>query len=102
MGPEHILLGLLRQEQGLGARLLDALEITPDDVRARIIRITGPGDEAPTGHIHFTRQVKETLDLARSEARSLDQDSVGTEHILLSLLLLDDGVAARILRDSRR
>ena len=102
MGPEHILLGLLRQEQGLGARLLDALEITLDDVRARIIRITGQGDEAPTGHIHFTRQAKETLDLARSEARSLDQDSVGTEHILLSLLLLDDGVAARILRDSRR
>ena len=102
LGPEHILLGLLRQEQGLAARLLNAVEITLDDVRARVIRMTGQGEEAPAGHIHFTRQAKETLDLARSEARSLDHDSVGTEHILLSLLLLDDGVAARILRAYRR
>jgi ATP-dependent Clp protease ATP-binding subunit ClpA len=100
--PEHILLGLLRQERGLGARLLNALEITLDDVRAQVIRIAGQGEQAPTGHIHFTPQAKETLERARREALSLDHDSVGTEHILLSLMLQDDGVAARILRDYRR
>ena len=102
MGPEHILLGLLRQEQGLGARLLNALGVTLDDVRARVIAIAGQGEAAPTGHIHFTPQAKQTLERARREARSLDDEHVGTEHILLSLMLQDDGVAARILRDYRR
>jgi hypothetical protein len=101
MGPEHILLGLLRQEQGLGPRLLSALGITLADVRTKVVRIAGQGETAPTGHIVFTPQAKDTLERARREALLLDHDSVGTD-ILLCLMLQDDGVAARILGDYRR
>ena len=102
MGTEHILLGLLREEEGLAARLLDALEITVDDVRAQVIRIAGLGCEMATGHILFTPQVREVVERARHEARSLDHDYVGTEHLLLSLMCQNTGIAAKILRDYRR
>jgi ATP-dependent Clp protease ATP-binding subunit ClpA len=102
MGTEHILLGLLREEQGLAARLLDALGITVDDVRAQVIRLAGPGKEATTGHILFTPQAKTAIERARNEALSLGHTYIGTEHILLGLMRQDDGIAARILRESRR
>ena len=101
MGTEHILLGLL-VEGGLTSRMLEALEIPVDDVRAEVVRIAGQGGTAQAGHIPFTPQAKAALDRARSEAVSLDQDAVSTEHILLSLLIQDDGIAARILRGYRR
>jgi ATP-dependent Clp protease ATP-binding subunit ClpA len=103
MGTEHILLGLLREEHGLAARLLDALEITLDDVRTQVLRLAGPGnEEAATGHILFTPQAKNALERARNEALSLEHGSIGTEHLLLGLMRQDDGIAARILRESRR
>jgi ATP-dependent Clp protease ATP-binding subunit ClpA len=101
MGTEHLLLGLLREQHGLAARLLDALEITLDDVRAEVIGIIGRGTETTVGHILFTPQAKNALECARREARSLDHDSVGTEHILLAILRQDDGIAARILGSRR-
>ena len=101
MGTEHILLGLLREEHGLAARLLDALEITVDDTRAQIVRLAGPGKETTTGHIAFTPQAKNALERARAEAISLEHTSIGTEHILLGLMRQDDGIAARILRERR-
>jgi ATP-dependent Clp protease ATP-binding subunit ClpA len=102
MGTEHILLGLLREERGLAARLLDALEIALDDVRAEVVDIVGRGTETAAGHILFTPQAKNALDRARHEARSLDHDYVGTEHILLAIMRQDDGIAARILGSRRR
>ncbi len=102
MGTEHILLGLLREQHGLAARLLDALEITLDDVRAQVVAIAGRGTETATGHLPFTPQAKNALECARREARSLDHDSVGTEHILLAILREEDGIAARILSARRR
>ena len=99
IGTEHILLGLLREEDGLAARVLDTLDITADEVRAQVARIVGQGDEVDTGQIPFTPRVKKVLELALQEALELDHNYIGTEHILLGLVREDGGVGARILRD---
>jgi len=99
IGTEHILLGLLREEEGLAARVLDTLDITADEVRAQIVRIVGQGAEVDTGQIPFTPRVKKVLELALQDALELDHNYIGTEHILLGLVREDGGVGARILRD---
>ena len=99
IGTEHILLGLLREEEGLAARVLDSLDITVDDVRANVARIVGQGDEVTTGQIPFTPRAKKVLELALREALSLGHNYIGTEHILLGLVRENEGVAARILLD---
>src|SRR4051794_1856958 len=99
IGTEHILLGLLREEEGLAARVLDALDITVEEVRAQVARIVGQGDEVTTGQIPFTPRAKKVLELALREALSLGHNYIGTEHILLGLVRENEGVAARILLD---
>src|SRR5881409_1985216 len=99
IGTEHILLGLLREEEGLAARVLESLDITVEEVRAQIARIVGQGDEVTTGQIPFTPRAKKVLELALREALSLGHDYIGTEHILLGLVRENEGVAARILLD---
>ncbi len=99
IGTEHILLGLLREEEGLAARALDALDITVEEVRAQVARIVGQGVEVTTGQIPFTPRVKKVLELALREALSLGHNYIGTEHILLGLVRENGGVAARILLD---
>jgi ATP-dependent Clp protease ATP-binding subunit ClpC len=100
IGTEHILLGLLREEEGLGARVLESLDITIDEVRAQVARIVGQGDEeVTTGQMPFTPRTKKVLELALREALSLGHSYVGTEHILLGLVRENEGVAARILLD---
>ena len=99
IGTEHILLGLLREEEGLAARVLESLDITVEEVRAQVARIVGQGDEVTTGQIPFTPRAKKVLELALREARSLGHNYIGTEHILLGLVRENEGVAARILLD---
>jgi ATP-dependent Clp protease ATP-binding subunit ClpC len=99
IGTEHILLGLLREEDGLAARVLESLDITVERVRAQVIRIVGGGEEATGGQIPFTPRAKKVLELALREALSLGHNYIGTEHILLGLVREDEGVAARILLD---
>jgi Clp amino terminal domain, pathogenicity island component/UvrB/uvrC motif len=99
IGTEHILLGLLREEQGLAARVLESLDVTVEDVRALVARIVGQGDEITTGQIPFTPRAKKVLELSLREAISLGHDYIGTEHILLGLVRENEGVAARILLD---
>jgi ATP-dependent Clp protease ATP-binding subunit ClpC len=99
IGTEHILLGLLREEEGLAARVLESLDITVEEVRAQVARIVGQGDEVTTGQIPFTPRAKKVLELALREALSLGHNYIGTEHILLGLVRENDGVAARILLD---
>src|SRR2546422_3259522 len=99
IGTEHILLGLLREEEGLAARVLESLDITVEEVRAQIARIVGQGDEVTTGQIPFTPRAKKVLELALREALSLGHNYIGTEHILLGLVRENEGVAARILID---
>ena len=100
IGTEHILLGLLREEEGLAARVLDSLDITVEEVRAQVARIIGQGDEVTTeANIPFTPRAKKVLELALREALSLGHNYIGTEHILLGLVRENEGVAARILLD---
>ena len=99
IGTEHILLGLLREEEGLAARVLESLDITVEEVRAQVARIVGQGDEVTTGQIPFTPRAKKVLELALREALSLGHNYIGTEHILLGLVRENESVAARILLD---
>jgi ATP-dependent Clp protease ATP-binding subunit ClpC len=99
IGTEHILLGLLREEEGVAARVLSSLEITAEDVRAQIEQIVGVGEEATAGQIPFTPRAKKVLELALREALSIGHNYIGTEHILLGLVRENEGVAARIMLD---
>src|SRR6202167_5957712 len=99
IGTEHILLGLLREEEGLAARVLESLDITVERVRGQVVRIVGSGEEVTSGQIPFTPRAKKVLERALREALSLGHNHIGTEHILLGLVRDDEGVAVRILLD---
>jgi hypothetical protein len=97
IGTEHILLGLVKDGDGVAGRALDALGISLDAVRQQVLEIIGEGRQAPAGHIPFTPRGKKVLDLALREAMQLDHLYIGTEHILLGLVKEGDGVAFQIL-----
>ena len=99
IGTEHILLGLLREEEGIAARILRQLGIPEEEVRAQVARIVGQGDEVTSGQIPFTPRAKKILELSLREAQSLGHNYIGTEHILLGLVRENQGVATRILLD---
>jgi ATP-dependent Clp protease ATP-binding subunit ClpC len=99
IGTEHLLLGLLREEDGLGARVLGELGVTLEGVRSDVGLIIGQGDEAMTGQIPFTPRAKRVLELSLNEATELGHGYIGTEHLLLGLAREGNGVAARILAD---
>jgi ATP-dependent Clp protease ATP-binding subunit ClpA len=98
IGTEHILLGLLREEEGLAARALESLDITLDHTRAQVVKIVGQGNEVPAPALPFTPRAKKVLELGLQEA--LGDDHLATHHLLLGLLREGDGVANRILVDS--
>ncbi len=97
VGTEHILLGLLREGEGIAARALQSLGITLPVARQQVEEIIGWGEQTPTGHIPFTPRAKKVLELSLREAMRLDHLYVGTEHILLGLLREGDGVAVNVL-----
>jgi hypothetical protein len=99
IGTEHILLGLLREEQGLAARVLRGLEITVELVRAQVMAAVGSGEAVTSGQIPFTPRAKKVLELALREALSLSHTHIGTEHILLGLVDENEGLGARLLLD---
>jgi ATP-dependent Clp protease ATP-binding subunit ClpC len=99
IGTEHLLLGLLREEEGLAARVLGALGITQEAARAQVAGIVGTGTEIKTGQVPFTRRAKEVLELALREALSLGHNYIGTEHILLGMVRENGGVGAQVLGD---
>jgi ATP-dependent Clp protease ATP-binding subunit ClpC len=100
IGTEHLLLGLLREEEGLAARVLEELGVTLAAVRSQVERIVGLGDEvATTGQIPFTPRAKKVLELGLREAVAHKHDYIGTEHILLGVVREGEGVAVRILRE---
>ncbi len=100
LGTEHILLGLLREEEGLGARILGSLDVTVERVRAQVVQIVGAGEQVTAGQIPFTPRAAKVLELALREALSLGNSFIGTEHILLGLIDENEGIAARILLGS--
>jgi hypothetical protein len=99
VGTEHILLGVLREREGVTARILESLGITVERVRATVVRIVGTGEEVTSGQIPFTAHAKNVLELALREAINLGHQHIGVEHIMLGLLREREGVAFRILAD---
>jgi ATP-dependent Clp protease ATP-binding subunit ClpC len=97
IGTEHILLGLVREGEGVAARALDSLGIALDTVRERVEAATAKGEQAPEGHIPFTSSAKKALQLSQRESLQLGHDYIGTEHLLLGVVREGDGVAARVL-----
>ena len=97
IGTEHLLLGLLREQEGVAARVLGQLHVDLEQIRADVARIIGEGEAATAGQIPFTPRAKKVLELALREARAMRHSYIGTEHILLGLAREHEGVAARVL-----
>jgi ATP-dependent Clp protease ATP-binding subunit ClpC len=97
IGTEHILLGLMQEGDGLGARALQSLGVSSEVVRDRVREIVGESASSPSGSPPFTPRAKKVLELALREALQLNHSYIGTEHILLGLVREGDGVAATVL-----
>ena len=97
IGTEHILLGLVREGDGVAAKAMAAMEISLQKVRQQVEEIIGRGAQAPSGHIPFTPRAKRVLELSLRESLQLGHNYIGTEHILLGLVREGEGVAAQVL-----
>jgi ATP-dependent Clp protease ATP-binding subunit ClpC len=97
IGTEHLLLGLIRERDGIAAKALESLGISLEAVRAEVEENVGTGDASPTGQIPFTPRAKKVLELSLREALQLGHNYIGTEHILLGLIREGEGVAAQVL-----
>jgi hypothetical protein len=97
IGTEHLLLGLLVEGEGIGARALQGAGITLDTARAGVEEIVGCGQETPGGHLPFVSRAKKVLELALRESLRLNHNHIGTEHILLGLLREGEGAGAQII-----
>ncbi len=100
VGTEHVLLGLIKLGQGVGIMTLQNIGLDLETTRYEVEKHSGPSqDGGSSGEPALTPRVKRVLQLAAREARNLNYNYIGTEHILLGLLHEGEGVAARILRD---
>ncbi|HTY81523.1 MAG TPA: ATP-dependent Clp protease ATP-binding subunit [Dehalococcoidales bacterium] len=97
IGTEHILLGLVREEEGVAARVLVNLGIGLGKVRSAVEFIIGRGDKPGTGETGLTPRAKKVIELAIDEARQMGHNYIGTEHLLLGLLREGEGVASSVL-----
>jgi ATP-dependent Clp protease ATP-binding subunit ClpC len=108
IGTEHILLGLIREGEGVAAKALEGLGISLDAVRVQFQEVIGLGQEAPSGgrqgeggqpegDIPFAPQAENVLELSLREALQLGHDVIGTEHILLGLICEGEGISAQVL-----
>ena len=98
IGTEHLLLGLIRERDGVAATVLEALEVHPARVRTQVEFIIGRGDSDPARAIHLTPRSKKVLELAVDESRRLEHVEVGTHHLLLGLVREGDGIAGQVLQ----
>lgn len=100
VGTEHLLLGLIREGEGIAAKALQSLGIQLEQVRAEVEKMIGKGTASTRGEIGFTPRAKKVMvELAIEEARLLGHNYVGTEHILLGLIREGEGVAAQVLQN---
>ncbi len=100
VGTEHLLLGLIREGDGLAVAILKKLNVNIAAVKTEIEKIVAVGNEfSPGSEIPFTPQAKKVLEYAISEARSLGHNYIGTEHLLLGLIREGEGIASLVLRD---
>ncbi|MGB9678892.1 MAG: ATP-dependent Clp protease ATP-binding subunit [Thermoanaerobacteraceae bacterium] len=98
VGTEHILLGLLKEEEGVASRTLKKLGVTYENTRAKVQELIGMGN-VPGDVVGYTPRAKRVLELSFTEARKFNTSYIGTEHILLGLIREGEGVAVRILME---
>ena len=96
IGTEHLLLGLVREQEGIAAKVLNAFDITEPVIEKEISKFVTEGTETPTT-LHYTPRAKRVIELSMDEARKLHHNFVGTEHLLLGLIRETEGIAARVL-----
>ncbi len=99
IGTEHILIGLIKEEEGIASQILKQLGVNADKVIEEVEQLVGKGEYQQVGEITFTPRSKKVLELASQEATQLKNNYIGTEHILLGLIKEGSGVAIRILSD---
>ncbi len=99
IGTEHLLLGLMREEEGIAAQVLRNLGIEVDQVRHAVEAIIGRGERLVLGELGLTPRAKKVMELAMEEARRLNQRLIGTEHLLLGLIREGEGIAAGVLEN---
>ena len=97
IGTEHILLGLVREEEGVAAKVMANLGVGLNKVRASVEFIIGRGEKAGAGETGLTPRARRVIELAIDEARYLSHNYIGTEHLLLGLLREGEGIAAGVL-----
>ena len=97
IGTEHLLLGLVREGDGVAAKVLSNLGVELSKVRSAVEFIIGRGDRATVGEIGLTPRAKKVIELAVDEARRLSHHYIGTEHVLLGLVREGEGIAASVL-----
>ncbi|WP_342318409.1 ATP-dependent Clp protease ATP-binding subunit [Corynebacterium mayonis] len=97
MGTEHILLGLIKEGEGVAAKALESMGINLEDVRREVEEIIGQGSQPVTGHIPFTPRAKKVLELSLREGLQMGHKYIGTEFLLLGLIREGEGVAAQVL-----
>ena len=97
IGTEHILLGLVRESEGVAVKVLTNLGADPDKVRGAVEFIIGRGERTVSGEIGLTPRAKRVIELAVDEARRLNHNYIGTEHLLLGLLREAEGAASSVL-----
>ncbi len=97
IGTEHILLGLVRETDGVAARVLVNLDVELSKIRSAVEFIIGRGERTPTGEIGLTPRAKKVIELAVDEARRLNHNYIGTEHLLIGLMREGEGVPAGVL-----
>ncbi len=98
IGTEHLLLGIVKEENGIAGRVLRELGAKPERVAEMVERMTGAGRRAPSSKPELTPRTKQVLEFAVEEARKLSHSYIGTEHLLLGLIRHGDGVAIDVLR----
>ena len=97
IGTEHLLLGLIREREGVASQVLSSLGIEADRVRDAVVAIIGRGERIVLGEIGLTPRAKKVIEFAMDEARGLAHHFIGTEHLLLGLIREGDGIAAGVL-----
>ncbi len=97
IGTEHLLLGLVREGEGVAAKVLKNLGVDLNKVRSAVEHIIGRGDRIVLGEIGLTPRAKKVMELAIDEARRLNHHYIGTEHLLLGLVREGEGIAAGVL-----
>ena len=102
VGTEHLLLGLLRVDDGRAAATLASLGVTHARVRRAVVGMMGVGVEPPEGDLPLTDPAQAAVERAGREASAMGAERVGTEHILLALVRDPSGAATRILKTRRR